>query len=153
MSADPIQQLRNTLFQIPSIPQLRQAQLVLAQRLQQEIGKMQQTPQLQQAMIQTLAEMLQGMGSGFRALQGGRLFFRRLPRGLSAFFISVLHSHLLWLPHAFFFVATASSVVSSIIALCLSRALSPQDRSPSWRSIRAASCCPRARGPTSRQST
>ena len=35
MSADPIQQLRNTLFQIPSIPQLRQAQLVLAQRLQQ----------------------------------------------------------------------------------------------------------------------
>ena len=58
MSADPIQQLRNTLFQIPSIPQLRQAQLVLAQRLQQEIGKMQQTPLLQQAMIQTLAKVL-----------------------------------------------------------------------------------------------
>ena len=77
-------------------------------------------------MIQTLVEMLQGMGAD-SALQGERLFFRRLPRGLSAFLsqsctrtFSGCHTP---------FACPACSVVSSIIALASLR-LSPQDRSP-----------------------
>ena len=90
--------LRHTLEAVPkSFPQLA-AQVVLRQRIEEALQAQVPHASLRQAMIQTFAEMLQGMGHGFRVLQGGRTE-RRTPRALSS-----LHPS-----HALLFPSVASS--------------------------------------------
>ena len=65
-----LQQLAALLQQVPHTPQLRVPQVVARQRMEECLAAV-PSPQLRQAMIEAFAQMLQGMGHGFRVLQGG----------------------------------------------------------------------------------
>jgi len=68
---DGLARLRLALERIPHTPALRTPQVVLRQRVEEVIIGADIAPSLKQAMSETFAQMLQGMGPGFRVLQGG----------------------------------------------------------------------------------
>ena len=62
-------QLQTLLRAVPHTPQLRGPQIVTRQRLEELLNGVPHV-QLRQAMMELLAQMQQGMGHGFRVLQG-----------------------------------------------------------------------------------